>query len=114
MVQLTNGFKVSISSGSDYATFTTTQTLQKHNEELAVLEGSGSGLTVTLDEEYITKDEFDWGNSAKKGFGLLGNSVAFSDQSAAFYREVPNAFKRQYAYKIHKITKAIGKPAKVR
>lgn len=103
-------FKVQIRSGSDYAEFTSTESLQNYNNNQQLL--NGQSLDVRLQSDMITQVEFDWMRAARVAYQTGENNITTLDDLATGYQAIPKEFKRTYAYKISKVTKAVGKPAK--
>lgn len=108
--EMRDGFRVSISHGNDYATFSNTQTLHDYQEDLTIL--NGGNLNIVQDERYIDKQEFDMLQFGKDAFNFTKDTRFMLDDAATAYLAIPKEFKRHYAYKISKVAKSIGKPAK--
>jgi len=102
-------FSVSIKSGSDYANFTSTESLQSYQQQNVL---SGEKLQVKLQDDYVSKKEFDWMRLGGLAFNKTKSNLGLLDGANTLFTELPKDFKRTYAYKIHKVTKAVNKPAK--
>ncbi|WP_067146183.1 hypothetical protein [Pseudotamlana agarivorans] len=103
-------FSVTISHGSNYATFTSTEHLKSYQEQNKVL--YGHDISIQLEDDYISKEEHDWMNLASQAYGATKKHTGGLDNLTELYNRIPKEFKRSYAYKISKVTKKVGKPAK--
>ena len=103
-------FTVSISYKDNYTTFTSSDTLQsyQHNEMLLQSEQ----LKVELENDYVTKEERDWMLMASQAYSITKKNIGGLGDISTLYGEIPKDFKRHYAYKISKVAKNLGKPAK--
>ncbi|AUS07034.1 hypothetical protein [Pseudotamlana carrageenivorans] len=103
-------FSVTISHGSNYATFTSTEHLKSYQEQNKAL--YGHDISIQLEDDYISKEEHDWMNLASQAYGATKKHTGGLDNLTELYNRIPKEFKRSYAYKISKLTKKVGKPAK--
>ncbi len=103
-------FSVTISHKSDYATFTSTERLNSYQEQERLLQGDN--LSIKLQDDYVNKEEHDWMLMASQVYGTTKKNVDGLADVAELYNRIPKEFKRTYAYKISKVSKKLGKPAK--
>lgn len=103
-------FSVTISHGSNYATFTSTERLKSYQEQNKVL--YGQNISIQLEDDYISKEEHDWMILASQAYGATKKHTGGLQNLTELYNRIPKEFKRSYAYKISKLTKKVGKPAK--
>lgn len=104
------GFKVQIRDGSNYAEFTSTESLKSYNNNQQLL--NGQNLDIRLQDDIVTQTEFDWMRASRIAYQTGEKNITTLDDLATGYQAIPKEFKRSYAYKISKVTKAVGKPAK--
>lgn len=103
-------FTVTISHESNYVTFTSTENLQSYQQNQNYLQGDK--LDIKLQNDYVSKEERDWMLLASQVYGTTKKNIGGLGDLVTMYEKVPKEFKRTYAYKISKVTKAVGKPAK--
>jgi|GEM_PF-1630033 len=103
-------FTVTVSNGSDYATFTSTESLQSYQQNQQLLEADP--IHLELQNDYVSKEEYDWMLLASQVYGTTKKNISGLGDLAELYSRTPKEFKRHYAYKISKVAKSIGKPAK--
>ncbi|MBU2951693.1 hypothetical protein KO493_13390 [Tamlana agarivorans] len=103
-------FSVTISHGSNYATFTSTERLKSYQEKKKIIQGND--ISIQLEDDYISKEEHDWMLLASQAYGTTKKNIGGLGDVTELYNRIPKEFKRSYAYKISKVTKKVGKPAK--
>ncbi|KAB1067633.1 hypothetical protein F6U93_10125 [Tamlana haliotis] len=103
-------FSVTISHGNNHATFTSTERLESYQEHKKIIEGHD--VFIQLEDDYISKKEHDWMLLAAQSYGVTKKHIGGLGDVTELYNRIPKEFKRSYAYKITKVTKKVGKPAK--
>ncbi|MCF6349480.1 MAG: hypothetical protein L3J23_00415 [Flavobacteriaceae bacterium] len=106
----TTSFSVTITHCGNSAHFTSTENLESYQEHDTLLQGEK--LRVEQQNDYVSKEEFDWMRLGGLVYNKTDKSIGLLGELNTLYAEVPKDFKRNYAYKISKITNAVGKPAK--
>ncbi|MCF8715329.1 hypothetical protein JM658_10865 [Joostella atrarenae] len=97
-----NGFRVTISHNGNYREIVHTPAAE--DVEAYIKENSTIQVTEVKD--------FDWKSFGGQVYNRTTDNVGMLDDAASVYMSIPKEFKRHYAYKISKVAKTVGQPAK--
>lgn len=101
-------FTATISHENNYATYTSTESLKSYSQRYL----QSDKLNIKLQNDYVSKEERDWMLIASQVYGTTKKNIGGLGDATELYNKVPKEFKRHYAYKISKVAKKVGKPAK--
>ncbi|MDM8159004.1 hypothetical protein QUH73_04135 [Labilibaculum sp. K2S] len=103
-------FTVTISHGGNTATYTSSETYQQFQNNKPLVDNEQ--LLVKGKNLRLNDGELDWMRLGGQIYGITDKSANNLNNSRVIFNHTPNEFKRTYSYKLSKLAKNVGKPAK--